>query len=75
MIEEFAETFMENHITKRLYSKNRKYKIFETTHSSHSNPSWKKFLPDKFIFVSPFSVKTFKDMGVPIDLIEYPIDF
>jgi hypothetical protein len=75
MIEEFAETFMENHINKRLYSKNRKYKIFETTHSSHSNPSWKKFLPDKFIFVSPFSVKTFKDMGVPIDLIEYPIDF
>jgi hypothetical protein len=73
-LEEFPETFMENHITKRLYSKDRTYKIFETTHSSHSRVGWKKYIPDKFIFVSPFSVDTFKDIGVPIDLIEYPID-
>jgi hypothetical protein len=59
---------------KRLYSKDREYKIFETTHSSHTQPSWKKFLPDKFIFVSPHSLEVFKDMGVPMDLIEYPID-
>ena len=74
MIEEFSETFMPNHIMKRLYSKDRKYKIFETTHSSHTQPSWKKFLPDKFIFVSPYSLGVFKDMGVPMDLIEYPIE-
>ena len=73
-MEEFPETFMENHITKRLYSKDRTYKIFETTHSSHSRVEWKKYMPDKFIFVSPFSVDTFKDIGIPIDLIEYPID-
>ena len=52
MIEEFSETFMPIHIVKRLYSKNREYKIFETTHCSYTNPEWKKFLPDKFIFVS-----------------------
>jgi hypothetical protein len=74
MIEEFSETFIPDHILKRLYSKDRKYKIFETTHSSHSKKEHKRFLPDKFIFVSPFSAKTFKDMGVPFDLIEYPID-
>ena len=74
MIEEFSETFMPMHIVKRLYSKNRKYKIFETTHCSYTNPEWKKFLPDKFIFVSPHSLYVFKDMGVPMDLIEYPID-
>lgn len=74
MMEEFPETFMETHITKRLYSPNRIYKIFESTHSSHSQVEWKKYMPDKFIFVSPFSVETFKDLGVPIDLIEYPID-
>ena len=74
MLEEFPETFMENHITKRLYSSNRTYKIFESTHSSYSQVSWKKFMPDKFIFVSPFSCEIFKDMGVPFDLIEYPID-
>lgn len=74
MIEELAETFIPEHILKRLYSPNRKYKIFETTHSSHSHSGQKKYMPDKFIFVSPFSVKTFKDVGVPFDLIEYPID-
>jgi hypothetical protein len=31
-------------------------------------------MPDKFIFVSQYCVETFKDLGVPIDLIEYPID-
>jgi len=74
MIEEFSETFMPHHIMKRLYSKDRAYKIFETTHSSHTQPNWKKYLPDKFIFVSPYSLEVFKDMGVPMDLIEYPID-
>ena len=74
MIEEFSETFIPDHILKKLYSRDRKYKIFETTHSSHSNPGHKRFFPDKFIFVSPFSAKTFKDTGVPFDLIEYPID-
>jgi hypothetical protein len=74
MIEEFSETFIPNHILKRLYSKDRNYKIFETTHSSHTQPNWKRFLPDKFIFVSPHSLEVFKDMGVPMDLIEYPID-
>lgn len=73
-VEEFPETFIDDHICKRLYSKNRKYKIFETTHSSYSRVEWKKYNPDKFIFVSPHSVATFKDYGVPMDLIEYPID-
>jgi hypothetical protein len=74
MIEEFVETFIPQHIIKRLYNPSRTYKIFETTHSSHTQPNWKKFLPDKFIFVSPYSLQVFKDMGVPMDLIEYPIN-
>lgn len=74
MIEEFSETFMPHHIMKRLYSKDRLYKIFETTHSSHTQPNWKKYLPDKFIFVSPYSLEVFKSMGVPMDLIEYPVE-
>ena len=73
-MEEFPETFMETHIIKRLYSENRSYKIFESTHSSYSKVEYKKFMPDKFIFVSPYSCETFKDFGVPFDLIEYPID-
>ena len=73
-LEEFPETYMELHIAKRLYSLDRTYKIFESTHSSHSRVEWKTFMPDKFIFVSPYSVETFKDLGIPMDLIEYPID-
>ena len=74
MIEEFSETFMPHHIMKRLYSKNRTYKIYETTHSSHTQVSWKKYYPDKFIFVSPYSLSVFKNMGIPMDLIEYPVN-
>jgi hypothetical protein len=74
MIEEFSETFMPEHIMKRLYSKNRTYKIFETTHSSHTQVSWKRHQPDKFIMVSPYSLSVFKDLGIPMDLIEYPVN-
>ena len=74
MIEELSETFIPKHILKRLYSQTREYRIFETTHSSYSRPEQKTFLPDKFIFVSPYSADTFKDLGVPYDVIEYPID-
>jgi hypothetical protein len=74
MIEEFSETFIPIHIIERLYSTDRQYKIFETTHCSYTDPNWKKFFPDKFIFVSPHSLDVFKDLGVPMDLIEYPID-
>jgi hypothetical protein len=74
MIEEFSETFMPHHIMKRLYSKDRTYKIYETTHSSHTQVSWKKYYPDKFIFVSPYSLSVFKNMGIPMDLIEYPVN-
>ena len=73
-IEELSETFIPTHILKRLYSKDRTYKILETTHSSHSRPENKIFLPDKFVFVSPFSAESFKNIGVPFDIIEYPID-
>lgn len=74
MIEELSETFMSNKVMERLYDKKRKYKIFETTHSSHTQPSWKRFYPDKFIFVAPYSVEMFKGLGVPMDLIEYPVN-
>ena len=74
MVEEFPESFIDLHIIKRLYSPNRSYKIFETTHSSYSVVEWKLYMPDKFIFVSPYTCETFKDSGIPFDLIEYPID-
>lgn len=74
MIEEISETFMDKSIMEKLYSEDRNYKIFETTHSSYTKTEWKTYKPDKFIFVSPYTLEVFKDFEVPMDLIEYPID-
>ena len=51
-IEELSETFIDSNILPKLYNENRQYKILETTHNSHDSKNLKKFLPDKFIFVS-----------------------
>lgn len=73
-IEELSETFIDSKILPKLYNENRQYKIFETTHSSYNSKSIKKFLPDKFIFVSEYSKKMYSDLGVESTVIEYPID-
>ena len=74
MIEELSETFIPDHICKRLYNNSRSYKIFETTHSSFSRPENKRYFPDKFIFVCSYSASVFKTLGIPYEVIEYPID-
>ncbi len=71
-MEEFPELFMNNILTSQIYSPNREYIIFETTHSS--NLTQKKFLPDKFIFVSKWSERMYSNLGVDYKIIEYPID-
>ena len=40
-IEEFSETFIDNHLLEFLYKKDRSWKIFETTHSSYNNSNIK----------------------------------
>ena len=73
-IEELSETFIDSSILPKLYDENRQYKIFETTHSSHDSTPIKKFLPDKFIFVSEYSKRMYADLGVESTVIEYPVD-
>jgi len=73
-IEEFSETFMENHLLDFIYKKDRLWKIFETTHSSYNNSNIKRYFPDKFIFVSEWSKKMYSHFGVESEVIEYPID-
>jgi hypothetical protein len=72
--EEIAETFMDSKITESIYKKDRSYKILESTHSSHDNSNLKQWLPDKFIFVSPWSQKMYSHFGVESEVIEYPVD-
>ncbi len=73
-IEEFSETFIDLNILKFIFRKDRNYKIFESTHSSEDKSSIKKFLPDKFIFVSEWSKKMYTHLNIPVDVIEYPVD-
>jgi len=72
--EEIPEFFMDYKIADKIYNKDRKYKIFETTHSSDYFVENKLFLPDKFIFVSPYNAINFLSLNIPFDIIEYPID-
>lgn len=71
-IEEFSENFIREDLCHKIYNEDRNYVILETTHSSHKTV--KKFYPDKFTFVSKWSEKMYKDLGVDYEVIEYPID-
>ena len=73
-MEEIPELFMRNDHAKYLYRKNRTYKIFESTHTSTFNVENKKFIPDKFIFVSTFSQKQYSTLNIPSVVVEYPIE-
>jgi hypothetical protein len=71
-IAEFSESFIAPYLLKVIYSPDRKYKIFETSHGSHYQ--YKKYLPDAFIFVSPFQINQYKSLNTPMYLVEYPIE-
>lgn len=63
--EEIAENFISYSLLKRLWSPEREYKILETTHSSFTSINNKSFLPDRWVFPSPFSVEKFRVPGGP----------
>jgi FkbM family methyltransferase len=73
-IEEFSESFINEEICEKIYKKDRKYKIIESTHSSNDFSNEKKYFPDKFNFVSKYSAKIYEKLGVDYEVIEYPID-
>ena len=73
--EEIPELFnIDFSIAKEIYKPNRKYKIFETTHSSDYNVNDKLFFPDKFLFVSQYNCFKFNKFGIPAEVIEYPVE-
>jgi len=73
--EEIPELFnIDFNLAKQIYKKDRKYKIFETTHSSDYNVDDKIFFPDKFLFVSQYNCFKFNKFGIPTEVIEYPVE-
>lgn len=71
--EEFSESFVTSDILKNIYVSDRKYKIFETTHSASTQE--KIFLPDAFIFVSSYHITAYEHYGVESYLVEYPLEY
>ena len=72
--EEIPETFVDNSILRLIYSPDRRYFICETCHSSQIDPSIKMYKPDKFIMVSKWINDKFSLLGIPSELLEYPIE-
>jgi len=71
---ELPETFIDLSILEKVYSKDRKYKIIETTHDSSFPTSTKRFLPDKFLFVSAYNAFKYINFDIPYEIVEYPVD-
>lgn len=62
-------------IASELYSKQRPYIIIETSHDSSFDVNNKIFIPDRFLMVSQYQINDYKKLGVPCDLVEYPIEY
>lgn len=76
-MEEFPEMFMDDEITTKIYSRKlfgSSHYIIETTHDSSFEVKNKLWIPDEFVFVSPYTYLKYKDFKVPISVIEYPVD-
>jgi len=73
-MEEFPEMFMPDDVTAQIYHKDTPWKIVETTHDSSFRPEWKRWAPDRFIFVSPYNAFKYVNLDIPMDIIEYPVN-
>lgn len=73
MPEEFSAKPLTAKIKKFLYSSRRRFKIFETCHSSKFNFENKVLLPDEFHFCSPFHLKASENLNVPKKIVEMEI--
>jgi hypothetical protein len=73
-MEEFPEMFMDNDLTRQIYSEDRTYRIVETTHDSSFPPHEKRWMPDEFVFVSAHNMFRYNHLDVPMQVIEYPVN-
>ena len=74
-LEEIPEYFMDDVISRKLYSTDRNYFLIETSHDSSMDTNNKLFFPDKFMFVSNWQIEQYKNIDIPKILVEYPIEY
>lgn len=73
-LQEVPEYFIPYSIAERIYGVDRDYIIIETSHDSSFDTKTKLHYPDKFLMVSNYQVKQFKDLNIPVKIAEYPIE-
>ena len=73
-LQEIPELFMQGYVADKLYSSDRRYILIETSHDSGYNINNKSYLPDKFLMVSKFQANMYEQLGIPVDVVEYPIE-
>jgi len=72
-LEEMPEYFLSKELADNIYTINRKYQIYETSHDSSFDINNKKYFPNKFVFVSKYQIDLFKSLNIPMELVEYPL--
>lgn len=71
--EEMPEYFMDLKLAGKIYNKDRRYVIVETSHDSSFDSNRKRVFPDKFVFVSEYQRKNVESLNIDSDVIEYPV--
>jgi FkbM family methyltransferase len=74
-MEEIPEMFCDNYIADQIYTLNRNYAIYETSHDSSFDIHYKRYTPDKMILVSEYQKTLYQPLNIPIEVIDYPIEF
>ncbi len=72
--DDFVEFFIDDSLIRKIYAEDRPYYIVETCHSSNISPIDKIYCPDKFVMVNQWMCDKFSSLGVPVDILEYPIE-
>lgn len=71
--EELSDYHFHEELLEKIYTSDRDYLIFETLHDSSIDYTEKRFIPDKMLVVSPWQVKNFMQLGIPVEMIEHEI--
>jgi FkbM family methyltransferase len=71
--EELSDYHFGSEILDQIYTINRTWKIFETLHDSSIDYQEKRYIPDKMLVVSPWQLKNFLPLNIPIEIIQHEI--
>jgi FkbM family methyltransferase len=71
--EELSDYHFKEDLLDLIYTKDREYLIFDTLHDSSIDHREKRYIPDKMLVVSPWQVKNFIELGIPVEILEHEI--